>query len=255
MAPELQQAPTMLGAIHIHSTYSRDGRDTLPDLRRFAEDRGLGFLGLTDHAEDLDPAIFESFRQECAELSDERVRLIPGLEYRFAGLKGMHLLALGLTRWIEPRTPQEFFDQAAGATGLTIAAHPVYPRYAYPDVVLERVDAIEVWNAAYNTRYLPDPRAIRLFRETRARRPELVAVIGLDQHDARNDRETRIEVLDPTDPLASIRAGRFTNVGRTMRLDPAVELGPVRRAALWTARTIFDGIERLQERTARAIRS
>ena len=45
-----------LGALHIHSTYSRDGRDTLPDLRRFAEERSLAFLGLTDHAEDLDAA-------------------------------------------------------------------------------------------------------------------------------------------------------------------------------------------------------
>ena len=237
-----------LGAIHVHSTYSRDGRDSLADLRRFAVDRSLAFLGLTDHAEDLDAARFEQFTSECAALSDERVALLPGLEFRFAGLKGMHLLALGLRRWIEPGTPAEFFDLTTGAVGLTILAHPIYPKYTIPDVVLDRVDAIEVWNAAYNTRYLPDPRAIQLFRRIRTRRPDLVAVVGLDQHDARNDRETRIEVHGDGDPLAAVRAGRFTNVGRTMRFGPGADLGAVGSAGLWAGRAILDVVERVHER-------
>lgn len=242
---------TLLGAIHVHSSYSRDGRDALPDLREFATARGIRFIGLTDHAEDLTPARFDEYVAECAELSDTNVTLIPGLEYRFPGHKGMHLLALGLRRWIEPSTPEEFFDLTRGFVGLTVAAHPVFPRYIYPEVVLDRVDAIEVWNATYNTRFLPDPRAIRLLREVRARRPGVVAVAGLDQHDARNDRETRIVVQADDDPLAAMRAGRFENIGRTMRFDSKAELGPVRDAVLWASRTVFDRVERLQERTAK----
>ena len=241
----------MRGAIHVHSTYSRDGRDSLPALREFGLARRLGFIGLTDHAEDLDPAAFAEFQRECAEQSDERLRLIPGLEFRFAGLKGMHLLALGLTRWIAPATPEEFFDMAAGSCGLTIAAHPIYPRYAYPEVVLSRVDAVEVWNAAYNTRFLPDPRAMQLLRRLRQRRPEVVAVVGLDQHDARNDRETRIEVPDGADPLAAVRAGSFRNVGRTMQFGADAELGAIRGAGLWAARAVLDGVEGVQERSVR----
>ena len=242
---------TTIGAVHVHSTYSHDGRDTLPELQASAASRGIAFIGLTDHAEDFDEGVFSRFTAECAALSAGGPRLIPGLEFRFAGLKGLHLLALGLTRWIEPATVAEFMAMTRGTAGLTIAAHPILPKYTYPAAVLDGIDAIEVWNASYNTRYLPDPRAIRLLREIRRRRPEVVAVAGLDQHDARNDRETRVEVFDAGDPLAALRAGHFRNIGRTMSFDAHAELGPATNAALWTARTLFDGVERLQDRTAR----
>jgi hypothetical protein len=244
----------MRGSLHVHSSYSRDGRDSLPDLRQFAVERGLRFLGLTDHAEDFDERKFAAFSAESAELSDGVVSLIPGLEFRFAGLKGMHLLAIGLTHWITPRTPEEYFAAVSGTGVFTIAAHPVYPRYAYPPIVLDRVDAIEVWNAAYNTRYLPDPRAIRLLHSIRSRRPEVVGVVGLDQHDARNDRETRIEVPDDREPLDSLREGCFTNIGRTMRFGATVDIGFAQRALLWAGRTALDSVERVQERSARWVR-
>lgn len=243
---------TVLGAIHVHSSYSRDGRDSLAALRDFALQRQLRFIGLTDHAEDLDADTFDRYREECAELSDAQVTLIPGLEFRFGGLRGMHLLALGLSRWIEPATPEAFFEQARGVAGFTIAAHPVYPRYTYPAIVLERIDAIEVWNATYNTRFLPDPKAIRLLRDLRRLRPEVVAVAGLDQHDARNDRETRIAIEDDgLDPLEALRRGAFANVGRTMRFGSDADLGRARGAALWIARAVFDHVERVQERSAK----
>ena len=242
---------TTIGAVHVHSSYSHDGRDPLPELQASAAARGIGFVGLTDHAEDFDAAIFARFVAECERLSASGPRLIPGLEFRFAGLKGLHLLALGLTRWIEPRTVDDFMAMTRGVTGLTIAAHPILPNYDYPPVVLDGIDAIEVWNAAYNTRFLPDPRAIRLLHEIRRTRPGVVAVAGLDQHDARNDRQTRVEVLDGGDPLAAIRAGRFRNIGRTMTFDAHAELGAAGGAALWTARVLLDGVERVQDRTAR----
>lgn len=245
----MQMGP--IGAVHVHSTYSHDGRDTLPELHAFAMAKGLGFVGLTDHAEDFDAAVFERFVAECALVSASGPRLIPGLEFRFAGRKGLHLLALGLTRWIEPETVEDFIAMTRGVTGLTIAAHPVLPNYQYPPVVLEGIDAIEVWNASYNTRYLPDPRAIRLLQRVRQTRPEVVAVAGLDQHDARNDRETRVQLLESGDPLALIRAGRFRNIGRTMTFASSGELGAVSGAALWSARVLFDGVERIQDRAAR----
>jgi hypothetical protein len=223
----------------------------LPALRQFAIERQLGFVGLTDHAEDFDEATFHRFVAECNDLSRYGPTLIPGLEFRFAGLKGLHLLALGLTRWIEPTTVDEFIAMTREAAALTIAAHPVLPNYTYPAVVLEGIDAIEVWNAAYNTRFLPDPRAIRLLRSIRRTRPGVVALAGLDQHDARNDRETRVEVFADSNPLAAIKAGRFRNRGRTMSFDAHADLSAGRTAALWGARLALDAAERLQDRAAR----
>ena len=254
MAPKpLNPAVGRTGVVHLHSDYSHDGLDSLERLREVAIERAIGFVCLTDHAEDLDPALFGQYRKHCEKLSDDTVRLIAGLEFRFAGYRGLHLLALGLREWVEPPTPEAFLDDVAPRSGFTIMAHPVYPDYQAPDCVLDRIDAIEVWNAAYNTRYLPDPKAIAMVREMQRRRPGLLGTAGLDQHDARNDREVRI-VLDPgaeADPLATLRAGRFTNVGRTMRFRPQMDWGPLRMLGIRALRAGFDAVERVQHHTVR----
>jgi hypothetical protein len=225
-------------------------------LHEFSFERGIGFVGLTDHAEDFDASRFEEYREHCAAVSDQSVRLIAGLEYRFSGLPGLHLLAFGLTRWMAPRTHADFLAQARGHCELTMVAHPVLPEYRIPPDVLEAIDAIEVWNASYNTRYFPDPRAIRLLHRERRRRPALVGIAGLDQHDSRNDRETRVILTGESveNPLAEIRAGRFRNRGRTMGFDAGVTWSPLRLGALTFTRWSFDRLERAQERLARMLK-
>ena len=242
------------GIVHVHSDYSRDGRDPLERLRGFALERGIRFIGLTDHAEDFEPELFEEYRDHCESLSDGEVRLIPGLEFRFVGHTGLHLLVFGLRQWIVARTPGELVRLARPVAGLTAVAHPVLARYRIPQDVLDLVDAVEVWNATYNTRYLPDPRAIGVFHQIRRRRPEVVALAGLDQHDCRNDRETRVLLTeDATDHLAELRAGRFVNVGRTLRFDPAVSWSPARLRALTAARWMFDRVENLHDAVLHAV--
>ena len=242
------------GIVHVHTDWSHDGRDSLERLRELSLDRGIRFVALTDHAEDLSRDRFAEYQRRCVALSDDRITLVPGLEFRFAGLAGMHLLALGLRSWIEPRTPEEFVAMTRTTAGFTIMAHPVLARYRVPDAVRAGIDAIEVWNASYNTRYLPDPRAIALVHEFRRERPSVVGIAGLDQHDAANDRETRVLVDDEGDPIAALREGRFVNVGRTMRFGPAIEWSPLRHGSICAARWVFDRVERTQERVARTLR-
>ncbi|MEO8199500.1 MAG: PHP domain-containing protein [Gemmatimonadota bacterium] len=243
-----------VGIIHVHSDYSHDGRDSLEKVSEFARERAIAFVGLTDHAEDMTPDVYREYKARCAALSDDSVALIPGLEYRFPGYPGLHLLALGLDRMIEPGTPEEFCSQASGLARFTIAAHPVLPQYQIPLSVGNSIDAIEVWNAAYNTRFLPDPRAIRLYHDLREHRPALVATTGLDQHDCRNDRETRVILDDPraTDPLAELKAGRFINRGRTMQFDSRASFSGAGLAALSTARWSLDLVNVMHERVMRA---
>jgi hypothetical protein len=243
------------GIIHVHSDYSHDGCDTLERLGEVSHERGIGFVGLTDHAEDFNQARYQEYQARCREYAGKGTRLVAGLEFRFAGFPGLHLLALDLREWIEPANPGEFMAMTRGRAGFTIVAHPVLPDYVIPPDVLAGIDAIEVWNAAYNTRYFPDFRAIRLLHRARKQRPALVGTAGLDQHDCRNDRETRV-ILDreSDDPIAELRAGRFQNRGRTMDFDPAVAWSPLRIAALSSARWVFDRMERVQERVGRALR-
>src|SRR4030095_4123749 len=106
------------------------------------------FVGLTDHAEDLGPDVFQRYVRDCQMHSHDGVRLVPGLEFRFGGFPGIHLLALGLRAWIEPATPDAFIELAPQVAGLTIVAHPMLARYRLPESVTRTIDAIEVWNAA-----------------------------------------------------------------------------------------------------------
>ncbi len=242
---------TLLGALHVHSDFSHDGRDTLEGVRAWAERAGIGFVGMTEHAEDLDAATWQRYRERCGDLSDGRVRIIPGLEFRFSGFPGVHLLAFDLERWMEPTTPGEFFNLAAGNARFTCAAHPVAYDYALPDEVAARVDAIEVWNTQYNTRYLPDPRAIDLLQRLRRARPEVVGFAGLDQHNAANDRGARVVLTAPDpDPLGTIRAGRFRNRGRLLGFGPDVGWGPIRLGLLRAARAGLDSVSAWQDRRA-----
>lgn len=245
-----------VGILHVHSEYSHDSRDSVESLRCSALERGIGFVGLTDHAEDLDADDFLELRRDCETHSDERVRIFPGLEFRFPGYKGLHLLALNLREWIAPASPAEFVAMTRGKADLTISAHPVLYRYRMPDVVREGIDAVEVWNASYNTRYLPDPRAIRLLADIRRSRPEVVAIAGLDQHRSGNDRGARVILQqDEPDPLVAIRAGRFTNRGVTMGFDAQASFGPIGLGGLSVARAGLDLVNAVHERVMRRIKS
>jgi PHP domain len=247
--------PMTVGVVHVHSDFSHDGRDPVERIHDLAVARGVGFVAMSDHAEDFDEARFTELAARCRAVSDDRATVIAGLEFRFAGFRGLHLLALGLERWINPRTPGEFAAVAPGVCGLTVVAHPGLAGYRVPPDVVETIDAIEVWNAAYNTRYLPDPRAIDLLRKARETRPAIVGVAGLDQHDAANDRETRVITDGGTDPLRELRAGHFHNRGKTLGFGPRGEWPAAGLAALRVARRTLDVIERTQERWALARRS
>ena len=83
-----------------------------------------------------------------------------------------------------------------------------------------------------------------------------MGVAGLDQHDSRNDRETRVLIDSPVgDPLAQLRAGQFQNLGRTMRFGPSVPWSGWRLTVLTVVRAAFDVIERAQDRIARRLQS
>lgn len=247
----------LLGAFHMHSDYSHDGLDSLEQLREVSIERGIGWVGLTDHAEDLDVELFAEYVRHCAALSDEQFAFVPGLEFRFPTARGVHLLALDVTEWMTPTTPEEFFTDAARAARFTILAHPVLCRYAPPAVVRERIDAIEVWNTRYNTRYLPDPRAIDLFRSIAAARPEIVATVGLDQHDTRDDDgevRTAFDGALAADPIAALQSGAYTNVGRGLTFSSRADIPPAAMRSLRMRRCALDAVNGVRDRVTHAAR-
>jgi hypothetical protein len=230
-----------VGAIHIHSDYSHDSADPLELVRDRALERGLQFLGMTEHAEDLIPEVWREYQAHCTAVSSPDITVIPGLEFRFPQHPGLHLFALGVRDWIAPNTIEDFFTMTRENAAMTVLAHPVLAKYRIPPLVLEKIDGIEIWNGHYNTPYLPDPRVMRLVQTVRTSRRQVVGTVGLDQHDSSIDR--RLRVVLPArvpDPLAELKRGRFFNLGTGMQIDAQVTTPSHTLRALTVRRKILD---------------
>lgn len=64
------------GDLHVHTTWSGDGRSTMTEMLDAVEERGLEYVALTDHAEDLtiNGLSRDQVRKEAAEIARERER-------------------------------------------------------------------------------------------------------------------------------------------------------------------------------------
>lgn len=69
--PKLVSVEDIRGDLHVHSTWSGDGRSSLDDMIRVAAERGLEYVAMTEHAENLaiNGLSREQVREEAAELA------------------------------------------------------------------------------------------------------------------------------------------------------------------------------------------
>ena len=138
----------ILSDFHIHSNFS-DGKHSIPEIVDFYGKRGFGAIAITDHlCEDtsflgkaaaylertLTPATFPLYLEI---LKSEKKRawrqygmvLIPGVEVTknsFSNHRSAHVLALGLTEWLDPNLPMdEILVKIRAQDAISIAAHPL----------------------------------------------------------------------------------------------------------------------------------
>lgn len=207
------------GACHIHSTYS-DGDFSLAELRDIYRKAGCAFAFVTDHADYFDEAKVAAYVAECHQLSSADFLFIAGLEYSCENR--MHILGYGLTALNPDSNPQNVISFIEAAGGVSVIAHP-------RDAAFETIEAfdvlpngLEVWNSKYDGRYAPRPQTFELFARLQARRPQMRAFYGQDQHWRNQYRGLMIEVeavkLTRADLLEALRQGNFTAVKDELRL-------------------------------------
>ncbi|MGE0131187.1 MAG: PHP domain-containing protein [Blastocatellales bacterium] len=167
------------GAIHLHSVYS-DGDFTLAELREALSVVGCSFACMTDHAEYFDQQKARDYIAECASLSDDRFRFIPGFEYECR--ERMHVLGLGVTETAGTQDPQEVIKLIARRGGVSIIAHPKNEFFAWIETFDELPNGIETWNSKYDSRYAPRVGTFKLLERLQRRKPEMRAYYGLDLH-------------------------------------------------------------------------
>ncbi|MBZ0220453.1 MAG: PHP domain-containing protein [Candidatus Methylomirabilis sp.] len=239
----------MRGVFHAHSTYSHDGRCTLPELVSLCTARGLGFIALSEHAEDMNAARMDAFTSECKELSKTGVILLPGLEFGFSEYPKLHLLGIGVTSYIPPSDISLTIGSIREQGGLAVLAHPARNGHFVPEDLKGKLDGIEVWNAAYDSRYLPHHRSIMLYRSLKEMNPSMLAFGGLDFHTARNFRELDTVVkgspADAKELLNLLRNGSFTSKGRLCTIGSRQEFGYMTAGGIRLGRVLLEGADAL----------
>jgi predicted metal-dependent phosphoesterase TrpH len=126
----------MMADLHVHSTFSNDGRSTVEEIINAAKAKGLGCIAITDHNS------FSSFEQAS---KYDGIIIVPGEEV--SSSEG-HILAYGITQEIpRGKTVLETIEMIHDAGGIAVAAHPYrwWSGIGEKNVVKE-FDAIEAFN-------------------------------------------------------------------------------------------------------------
>jgi DNA polymerase (family 10) len=80
--PELVELSDLRGDLHMHSTWSNDGKNTLEEMATAAKARGYDYVAITDHAHYLRDGRFEAQAKEIAKLQKKLApfELLRGIE-------------------------------------------------------------------------------------------------------------------------------------------------------------------------------
>ncbi|HZQ95044.1 MAG TPA: PHP domain-containing protein [Candidatus Sulfotelmatobacter sp.] len=167
------------GVLHAHSNYS-DGEFTLPELRNIFMAEGCSFLCITDHAEYFDPESIQSYVHECESLSDEKFRIVPGLEYRCE--REMHILGYCATRLNDSTNPEQIIRHIDSQQAISVIAHPRNDFFDWIETFQALPQGIETWNSKYDGRYAPRPGTFALLQRLKKRAPGMHAFYGQDLH-------------------------------------------------------------------------
>lgn len=166
-------------ACHIHSTWSYDGKWTIADLAAEFSRRGYRVLLTTEHDRGFTEARRQEHRAACAAASNEKILVVPGIEYSDAANR-VHVLVWGPVPFVGEEVPTfEMLKAVKAANGVAVLAHPsrkemwkiFEPRWA------EYLLGIEVWNRKTDG-WAPSRTARPLVEQTKA-----VPFVGMDFHD------------------------------------------------------------------------
>lgn len=243
------------GIIHVHSDFSRDGSCSIATLADFARQAGFQFVGLTDHSEDVCFKDLKSLRRQCEKHSDESFVMMPGLEFRCAD--GIHLLGVGITDQILTTDAVIVATQIGAMGGLAILAHPGRSDYQCSPELCSVLDGIEIWNAAYDGRFVPALGSIRLLQEARRSNPTICGFGGADLHGLHSPpgvalefRAERIFHINTQVVLRCLQSGTFTIRGRYVSFNAHTGADPLAWFPLWGFRKLYEIAKAVRDATS-----
>jgi hypothetical protein len=212
------------GILHAHSTYSYDGKLTLSELRALCIEKGIQFVCMTEHTDELDAARAEAFVRECDALSDDRFRFVPGFEvpYHIEGTnEHAHVLMIRCRGFygIYARTFSELAPWIE-ASSYVVLAHPVRNHFKLDPNLAKSIHALEVWNQQYEGKRVPRTRSLTLLGELRKENSHLHALGGVDFHRKEHFGTPQlvldVTVLTEEAIIGALKAGEYKVLGHNV---------------------------------------
>jgi glycosyltransferase involved in cell wall biosynthesis len=197
-------------AVHVHSTWSYDGRWELPRIANIFASLGYNLLLMTEHDIGFSEERRRAHRDACRSASSDRILVVPGVEYSDAS-NTVHVLVWGDIPFLGAGIDtQRVLEQAADHGGVCVFAHP--SRRAawrtFQKEWLRYLTGIEVWNRKTDG-WSPSVEACELISRTGA-----LPFVGLDFHSARQLFPLMVMVniegkSDEGKALEALRLGSF----------------------------------------------
>jgi predicted metal-dependent phosphoesterase TrpH len=212
-------------AMHLHSTWS-DGDFTLDELRDVFVGAGCDVAFITDHADAFDQERVTLYVEDCARLSDDHFRFVPGLE--FSCEDRMHILGYGVTTLTPDLDPEQVIRHIVEHEGLPVIAHPRDAHFERIEALRTLPSGIEAWNTKYDGRYAPRRRTFEMIARLRRHDPALRAFYGLDLHWRAQYRGLLVHIdaasTERRALIDALAAGRFAGIRGDLHLPSSGEL-------------------------------
>ena len=208
------------GVIHAHSTYSYDGKLSLPDLKELLFKHGISFCCVTEHTDELTPEQAQAFVEECHKLSDQAFVFVPGFEVPY---RDTHVLHIGTSVFLAQIADEATLRKWREVTPWVVLAHPVRNQFVIDDVLNSVIDGVEVWNQQYEGKWAPRLRSLRFYAELKKNKPELKATGGLDLHRTEHfgtpQIELELDTLTVPEIVRQLTLGFYTIKGPSVVMD------------------------------------
>jgi hypothetical protein len=229
------------GIIHVHSNYSYDGEHSLKEIVQYAKNRSYSFIGMSEHSDTLDKDKMSKYVEECKAVSTADCLIIPGVE--FTCENNIHIIGIGVQQITYTKEPLEIAEFINQQNGISIIAHPSRYNYQIPTDLNYAVTGIEVWNAAYDGRFVPNYYSLNLVKKIRKRKDSILAFGGQELHRIQNhfNVETTIycNKLSKDTMLQALKKGDFTISNPYFQLDPINEIKWLKLLQIYIIRKIY----------------
>ena len=237
------------GALHVHSSISYDGIMSVEELSLFFKRKKFDFVLITEHSENVSKVIMNKLIGECKRLSSSEFLIIPGLEFSCGD--GIHILGLGVNGISESGDWLEVTRHIHQQGGVAVLAHPTKQEYSFDGAWIEELDGVEIWNSAYDGKFLPQAESIKTFKKLAQQNPHLKPFAGMDLHREKDYHDVALKIkgndLNQAQILKDLKKGNFTVESAFFSVKPGMQISPVSLLFVFAFRKVLNVVRTLRD--------